>query len=57
MLTVTGINLADEQEAEQLSLFAADQKNREKAESIERTLTIPEKVWWRRLTFGGNSKE
>ncbi len=54
MLTVTGINLADEQEAEQLSLFAADQKNREKAESIERTLDdIRKKYGGGAITFGG----
>ena len=54
MLTVTGINLNDEQEAEQLSFFAAAQKNREKSESIERTLDdIRKKYGGSAITFGG----
>ncbi len=57
MLTVTGINLNGEQEAEQLSFFAADQKNREKSESIERTLDdIREKYGGSSITFGGMLK-
>ncbi len=38
MLTVTGINLVDEDEGEQLSLFAAENKTHEKSESVERTM-------------------
>ena len=54
MLTITGIGLTDEGEAEQLSLFAAEQKDRGKAETIERTLdTIRKKYGGSAITFGG----
>lgn len=54
MLTVTGIGLTDEREEEQLSLFAADQKGREKTETIERTLdSIRDKYGGSAITFGG----
>jgi len=54
MLTITGIGLADEREAEQLSFFAADQKDRGKAETIERTLdSIRRKYGGSAITFGG----
>lgn len=54
MITVTGIGLVDEGEAEQLSLFAAEQKDREKSETIERTLdAIRKKYGGSAITFGG----
>ncbi len=54
MLTVTGISLTDEREAEQLSIFSADQEDREKSESVERTLdAIRKKYGGSSITFGG----
>ena len=54
MLTVTGIGLTDEQEEEQLSIFAEERKDRGKAETIERTLdTIRRKYGGSAITFGG----
>ena len=54
MLTITAIGLTDEQEAEQLSLFATEQKDREKSETIERTLdNIRRKYGGSAITFGG----
>lgn len=54
LLTITGINLADENEAEQLSIFATDNRDRGKAEAIERTLdTIRKKYGGNAITFGG----
>lgn len=54
MLTVTGISLVDENEEEQLSLFAEDRENRGKSESIERTMdTIRRKYGGSAITFGG----
>ncbi len=54
MLTVTGIGLTDEQEEEQLSIFAAGQKERGKTETIERTLdSIRNKYGGSAITFGG----
>ena len=38
MLTVTGINLADTDEDEQLSLFTEESESHEKSESVERTM-------------------
>ena len=38
MLTLTGINLTDELEQEQLSLFGGDVKTREKSEKVELTM-------------------
>ena len=38
LLTITGINLSDENEAEQLSFFSADTENRGKTESVERLM-------------------
>ena len=38
LLTITAINLADETEAEQLSLFDTDADSRQKKESMERTM-------------------
>ena len=38
MLTVTGINLADTNEDEQLSLFTEESESHEKSESVERTM-------------------
>lgn len=38
MLTVTGINLVNEDEGEQLSLFASENENHDKSESVERTM-------------------
>ena len=54
LLTITGIGLTDEHEAEQLSLFSLDQNQREKSETIERTLdTIRRKYGGSSITFGG----
>lgn len=54
MLTITGISLTDEQESEQLSFFAADQKDRGRSETIERTLdSIRKKYGGSAITFGG----
>lgn len=38
LLTITGINLCDEGESEQLSLFSTGSKSREKSEKMERTM-------------------
>ena len=54
MLTITGIGLSDELENEQLSMFAADQENRDKTEKIERALdNIRQKYGEHAITFGG----
>lgn len=54
MLTVTGIGLTDEHEEEQLSIFAAGQKDRGKTETIERTLdSIRSKYGGSAITYGG----
>ena len=38
LLTITGINLSDENEAEQLSFFTSDKESRGKTESVERLM-------------------
>lgn len=54
LITITGINLAEVGESEQISLFAADGKNREKSEKIERTMDgIRKKYGGSAITFGG----
>jgi DNA polymerase-4 len=54
MLTVTGISLTDEAEAEQLSIFAEDNFVRGKSERIERTMDdIRRKYGENAITFGG----
>lgn len=54
LITITGINLADEGEAEQLSLFAVSGRKREKSEKIERTMDeIRKKYGESAITFGG----
>ena len=53
MITITGIGLSDEQENEQLSLFASEQKNRDKTEKMERTLdSIRQKYGEHSITYG-----
>ncbi len=53
MLTITGINLTNEKEAEQLTFFAINQKDRGKTETIERTLdNIRKKYGGNAITFG-----
>ncbi len=53
LITITGINLAEEGEAEQLSLFTAGRGNREKSEKIERTMDgIRRKYGESAITFG-----
>lgn len=53
LLTITAINLTDESESEQLSLFDADTESREKGESIERTMDdIRKKFGDSAVTFG-----
>lgn len=54
MLTITGIGLSDQQESEQLSIFASDERDRNKSETIERTLDrIRRKYGGSAITFGG----
>ncbi|MEL7656178.1 MAG: DNA polymerase IV, partial [Bacillota bacterium] len=54
LLTITGIGLTDEQDSEQLSIFSMDQSQREKSETIERTLdSIRKKYGGSSITFGG----
>ncbi len=54
MLTITGISLVDENDSEQLSLFELADPQKEKSESIERTLdTIKQKYGRSAVTFGG----
>ncbi len=53
MLTITAINLCDENESEQLSLFDTDMKTREKGEKVERTIDhIRAKFGDSAITFG-----
>lgn len=53
LLTLTAINLTDETADEQLSLFNEPAENREKAESIERTMDdIRKKFGDSSITFG-----
>lgn len=53
LLTITAINLTDESESEQLSLFDTDTESREKGESIERTMDdIRKKFGDSAVTFG-----
>jgi DNA polymerase-4 len=53
MLTITGINLTDEEETEQLSLFTDSRKSRERTEKLERTMdVIRGKYGERAVTFG-----
>ena len=53
LLTITAINLTDESESEQLSLFDTDAESREKGESIERTMDdIRKKFGDSAVTFG-----
>lgn len=54
LLTITGIQLREEDEAEQLSIFAAQNEKREKQEKVERTIdTIRERFGGHAITFGG----
>ena len=54
LLTITAIQLCDEGEEEQISLFASENKKREKQEKGERTLdAIREKYGGSAITFGG----
>ena len=53
LLTVTAINLTDETAEEQLSLFSLSEKDREKSESIERTMDrIREKYGSSSIVYG-----
>ena len=53
MLTITGINLCDEDTEEQISLFNADTLSREKTENLERTMdSIRAKYGQSSITFG-----
>lgn len=53
MITITGINLCDENAEEQLSLFATDTANHERGEKLERTMDdIREKFGGGAITFG-----
>lgn len=54
LLTVTGINLVDENEQEQLSFFREKEENRKKEESLDRTMdAIRNKFGGQAVTFGG----
>ncbi|MCB6993618.1 DNA polymerase IV [bacterium 210820-DFI.6.37] len=53
MLTITAINLCDESESEQLSLFDIGNRSREKGEKVERTIDdIRAKFGDKAITFG-----
>ncbi len=53
LLTVTGINLTDENDDQQLSLFLMDSEKREKAEKLERTIDeIRSKYGRKAVNFG-----
>lgn len=53
MLTITAINLCDENQAQQLSLFDMTQQSREKGEKVERTIdSIRAKFGDGAITFG-----
>ncbi len=53
MLTITGINLCDEDTGEQISLFGADTVSREKNENLERAMdSIRSKYGKSSITFG-----
>lgn len=57
LLTITGIQLSEEQETEQLSLFAQQNERREKQEHVERALdAIREKYGGNAIVFGGSVK-
>ena len=54
MLSITGINLCDENQAEQLSLFASENVRMETGEKVERTMDdIKEKFGPGAISFGG----
>ena len=54
MLSITGINLCDENQAEQLSLFASENVRMELGEKVERTMDdIKEKFGPGAISFGG----
>lgn len=54
LLTVTGINLIDENSSEQLSFFAKDIEYREKSSSLDKTMdAIRNKFGDNSITFGG----
>lgn len=53
MLTITGINLCDEDTGEQISLFGADTVSREKTENLERAMdSIRARYGKSSITFG-----
>lgn len=53
MLTITGINLCDEDTEEQISLFGADTVSREKTENLERAMdSIRARYGQSSITFG-----
>ncbi|WP_312093067.1 DNA polymerase IV [Aminipila sp.] len=54
LITVTGINLVDENESEQLSLFTEDQDLREKNTNLDKAMdAIRNKFGGQAITFGG----
>lgn len=54
LLTITGINLVDENEQEQLSFFHDKEENRKKEEALDRTMdAIRHKFGGQSVTFGG----
>lgn len=54
LITITGINLVDENESEQLSLFTKDIESREKSTSLDKTMdAIRSKFGGQSITFGG----
>lgn len=54
LLTITAINLCDEETEEQLSLFASDNESHARGEKIERTMdSIRDRFGSSAITFGG----
>lgn len=54
LITITGINLVDENESEQLSLFTKDVESREKSTNLDKTMdAIRSKFGGQSITFGG----
>nr|WP_315020874.1 DNA polymerase IV [uncultured Aminipila sp.] len=54
LITITGINLVDENESEQLSLFTKDIESREKSTNLDKTMdAIRSKFGGQSITFGG----
>ncbi|WP_312651072.1 DNA polymerase IV [Aminipila sp.] len=54
LITITGINLVDENQSEQLSLFSKDIESRERSTNLDKTMdAIRSKFGGQSITFGG----